>query len=636
MKKRMLSFLLAVCMMLSLTCTLSVRAYAAEPTLNPKGYNMTVNVGSGSTLRFCSTVSTADAYELGSIPNGTSVYVYGITVSRYENRTWAKISYNSRDGWVNYAWLYDAGNPKVTISYNANGGYGAPSDHTAAIVHGSASYTLSSVMPTRSGYTFKGWRLENNTAYGIDSPGQHIQIALDSSCTLTYYAQWELTPPVIEVKPMTPVQSYYAEIEYYDLNGGRGLPTSQSVEIENGCANFRISSSKPVRSGYEFTGWYCDYDGQMYSAGEYAAIYTGSSSTTIEFYARWKSSSSAGLHNFRETRTYRNNFRDVSTSAWYYENVRKAYNYGLMQGVSSDRFGVAGNITIAEAVTMACRLHSIYYTGSENFEQTGSVWYQAYLDYAERNGILTRSYSSYTRAATRAEFAEILSAAFPDEALAEKNSIEDGVIPDVSSGTRGYSAIYRLYRAGVLAGSDQYGTFNPSSTILRVEAAAIVTRMAVPSLRQTVNLSVKGVLLGDLTPVSSNKIKFESSANCMQDNYGNIYDNYYRLDSDSGFFVHDTNEAVYNVDRQYKKLSGKAVISAKDKNVDLCGWVKIYGDGTLIFDSQQMSRGARPIGFSLDISAYRQIRIEEYQDYRKLDSTTFVWCAPYLVDLCLS
>ena len=95
-------------------------------------------------------------------------------------------------------------------------------------------------------------------------------------------------------------------------------------------------------------------------------------------------------------------------------------------------------------------------------------------------------------------------------------------------------------------------------------------------------------------------------------------------------FFHDKGQ------RAGKKLSGKAVIRAKDKNVDLCGWVKIYGDGTLIFDSQQMSQGARPISFSLDISAYRQIRIEEYQDYRKLNSTTFVWCAPYLVDLYLS
>lgn len=117
MKKKLLSFFLVVCIIFSASEMISVKAYAAEPALNPKGYDMTVNVGSGSTLRFCSTVSTADAYELGSIPNRTAVYVYGVTVSQYENRTWAKIKYNGRDGWVNYAWLYDAGNPKVTISY---------------------------------------------------------------------------------------------------------------------------------------------------------------------------------------------------------------------------------------------------------------------------------------------------------------------------------------------------------------------------------------------------------------------------------------------------------------------------------------------------------------------------------------
>ena len=66
---------------------------------------MTVNVGKGSTLRFCSDVSTADRYELGSLSNGASVYVYGTTVQQYESRTWAKISYNGQDGWVNYKWL---------------------------------------------------------------------------------------------------------------------------------------------------------------------------------------------------------------------------------------------------------------------------------------------------------------------------------------------------------------------------------------------------------------------------------------------------------------------------------------------------------------------------------------------------
>ena len=58
-----------------------------------------------STLRFCSTVSTADQYEIGSLPNNSMVYVYGYTPQQYEGRTWAKISYNGTDGWVNYKWL---------------------------------------------------------------------------------------------------------------------------------------------------------------------------------------------------------------------------------------------------------------------------------------------------------------------------------------------------------------------------------------------------------------------------------------------------------------------------------------------------------------------------------------------------
>ena len=50
-------------------------------------------------------------------------------------------------------------------------------------------------------------------------------------------------------------------------------------------------------------------------------------------------------------------------------------------------------------------------------------------------------------------------------------------------------AVYLLYRAGVLTGSDSAGTFRPDSTIKRSEAAAIVTRMADPSLRQRITLT---------------------------------------------------------------------------------------------------------------------------------------------------
>lgn len=94
-----------------------------EPELNNRGYNMTVNVGAGSTLRFCSSWSSTSA-RLGSIPNGSSVYVYGVTVNEYDSRYWAKISWNGQDGWVNYAWLKDVppqqyDTPDVWFTYNS-------------------------------------------------------------------------------------------------------------------------------------------------------------------------------------------------------------------------------------------------------------------------------------------------------------------------------------------------------------------------------------------------------------------------------------------------------------------------------------------------------------------------------------
>jgi len=66
---------------------------------------MSINVGEGNTLRFCSTVSTADSAEIGSISDGEIVYVYGFTTQEYEDRIWAKIKYNNQNGWVNSEWL---------------------------------------------------------------------------------------------------------------------------------------------------------------------------------------------------------------------------------------------------------------------------------------------------------------------------------------------------------------------------------------------------------------------------------------------------------------------------------------------------------------------------------------------------
>jgi len=72
------------------------------------------------------------------------------------------------------------------------------------------------------------------------------------------------------------------------------------------------------------------------------------------------------LGNFVKRNTYTaKTYADVNSSDWYYENVRSAYEYGLMVGDTNGKFNPNSNITIAELITIAARIHSIYYTGND-------------------------------------------------------------------------------------------------------------------------------------------------------------------------------------------------------------------------------------------------------------------------------
>lgn len=77
-------------------------------------------------------------------------------------------------------------NRSLYVSYNANGGSGAPS---ATYFYGSTeSITLSSTRPTRPGYTFLGWSTSSTATTATYSPGQNIGTR---SSGLTLYAVWE-------------------------------------------------------------------------------------------------------------------------------------------------------------------------------------------------------------------------------------------------------------------------------------------------------------------------------------------------------------------------------------------------------------------------------------------------------------
>ena len=199
----------------------------------------------------------------------------------------------------------------------------------------------------------------------------------------------------------------------------------------------------------------------------------------------------ASYDNFIAERTYiPGMFKDVDENAWYGSKKEKsvaiAYEYNLMSGTSPTTFNPTGNISIAEVVTVATRVHSFYTTGHQvEFTPTpGAPWYQGNVDYAIENGIIGPNvFQDFKRAATRAEMAYVFAHTLPDPELAYTYRYQLKLPPDVDESTLYYDEIMMLYRFGIVGGSDSAGTFHPGSSIMRAEAAAILARIVVPGLR---------------------------------------------------------------------------------------------------------------------------------------------------------
>ena len=179
-------------------------------------------------------------------------------------------------------------------------------------------------------------------------------------------------------------------------------------------------------------------------------------------------------------------FADVLPSAWYYDDVDRAYQSGLINGKTDTAFLPDARMTCAEAVKLAACMHQSYTSGAVTLTP-GDPWYQSYADYAWANGVIFRDYG-WNAPISRGDYVEIFAHALPEAAFAPRNSIPDNAIPDVPLSHPQAAEIYKLYRAGILLGSDSAGTFRPDSRIKRSEVAAILTRMMEPEARRDLTL----------------------------------------------------------------------------------------------------------------------------------------------------
>lgn len=188
-----------------------------------------------------------------------------------------------------------------------------------------------------------------------------------------------------------------------------------------------------------------------------------------------------GFSNFVKVNSYvSGQFSDVPGAAWFHDSVVSAYEHGLMIGTSSDSFAPNAQISVAEVITLACRIHDLFY-GLPTVHPSQSVWYDGYAEHAVSEGIIRRSqFDDVTRPATRTEVALILASALPETAFSPIKT--DVSIPDVSSGADYYETVLMLYRAGILVGSTG-GYFEPERQITRAEIAAIAARITDRDLR---------------------------------------------------------------------------------------------------------------------------------------------------------
>ena len=146
-----------------------------------------------------------------------------------------------------------------TVSYNANGGSGAPGSQTK---WKDQTLVLSSTKPTRTGHSFSKW----NTASGGTGTSYNPGANYTANASATLYAQWTANTYTVS----------------YNANGGSGAPVNQTKTYGK---TLTLSSTKPTRTNYTFKGWGTSATATTVS---YAAGGSYTNNSAITLYAIWE------------------------------------------------------------------------------------------------------------------------------------------------------------------------------------------------------------------------------------------------------------------------------------------------------------------------------------------------------------
>lgn len=233
--------------------------YSVSDTANTLYYSNLASTGSATgsvgTMSVNTTVASGEGWSTtNQILLKSYSYTYTRGTSAATRYLYAKLINVDRVGGAMYAstTFTVPALPSYTVSYNANGGSGAPSSQTKW--HGT-TLKLSSTKPTRTGYTFQGWATSasGNVAYAVGAN-------YTGNAALTLYAKW--TPNTYTVT--------------YDANGGTDAPASQTKAHDVALTLTRVV---PYKEGCWVDGWATSPNGKVvYAPG---ATYTANANIVL-------------------------------------------------------------------------------------------------------------------------------------------------------------------------------------------------------------------------------------------------------------------------------------------------------------------------------------------------------------------
>jgi len=203
-------------------------------------------------------------------------------------------------------------------------------------------------------------------------------------------------------------------------------------------------------------------------------------------------------------------FSDVLSSHWAHDAIMKMVKMGLFSGTTTpDANGVgtfdpASTMTRAQFITVVTR----YLYPDEIEAKTAELkaaggetqWYTSNYYVAVDKGLLSAyelgGYEGMQTPMTRQEMAMVLVRACDAKGEERGSTISNSRIPDYNSiGTAYRSYVKVAYTKGLIAGVDQQGTFLPSGTLTREQAAMVLYRLVDEGSRSPIDVNAPIVVV---------------------------------------------------------------------------------------------------------------------------------------------